>query len=94
MNNKQVQFRKRLQKMSTIETIGGAAGASLTLAHSPHPHSSTLVGSLGGILARLRLARRNRKTRIHLIDLTDDQLRDIGITRHEALREIQKSAFL
>jgi uncharacterized protein YjiS (DUF1127 family) len=44
-------------------------------------------------VGKLRIAMRNRRTRVHLADLTDDQLRDIGITRQEARKEVGKSVF-
>jgi uncharacterized protein YjiS (DUF1127 family) len=34
-----------------------------------------------------------RRTRRSLLDLTDDQLRDIGISRSEAQREVRKSFY-
>lgn len=34
-----------------------------------------------------------RRTRLALLNLTDDELRDIGITRGEAHREIRKSFY-
>lgn len=80
--------------MSTMDTIWNAFGDTLALPKWPRFHSSPPTKDAGSILDKLRVARRNRRTRIHLIDLTDDQLRDIGITRREALGEIQKSAFL
>lgn len=49
-------------------------------------------------LARLWLGLRHwrmkRAGRLALHELTDDQLRDIGITRVEAKREVQKSRLL
>ena len=79
--------------MGTIDTILSAFAGILVLPRWPRFQPSSAKHS-GGILKRLRVARRNRMTRLHLVDLTDDQLRDIGITRAEALGEIRKSAFL
>lgn len=50
-----------------------------------------------GLLKRAWLAVRawmlKRRTRQALIEMTEDQLRDIGITRSEAQREIGKSFY-
>ena len=43
---------------------------------------------------RLRLWWRVRKTRVHLSDLTEDQLRDVGLSPEMAEREIRKSRLL
>lgn len=34
-----------------------------------------------------------RQTRYRLLDLTDEQLRDIGVSRSEARREVEKSFY-
>ena len=34
-----------------------------------------------------------RQTRYHLLELTDEQLRDIGVSRGEARREVSKSFY-
>lgn len=34
-----------------------------------------------------------RRTRHALVEMTDEQLHDIGVTRHEARREIEKSFY-
>jgi uncharacterized protein YjiS (DUF1127 family) len=41
----------------------------------------------------VRTWRLKRRTRQALIEMTEDQLRDIGITRSEAQREIGKSFY-
>ncbi|MCI5075434.1 DUF1127 domain-containing protein [Oricola sp.] len=40
--------------------------------------------------AALRVRMVKRRTRMHLRDLTDDQLRDIGVTRAQARFEAEK----
>nr|WP_246780897.1 DUF1127 domain-containing protein [Rhizobium sp. BK602] len=45
------------------------------------------------LLSSLALWRQKRETRWTLRDLTDDQLRDIGLTRSEAMIEVGKSFF-
>jgi len=51
------------------------------------------TGFLRTILARLRAYLEKRETRWDLRELTDDQLRDIGMTRAEARTEVNKSWF-
>ncbi|MFS8112417.1 DUF1127 domain-containing protein [Rhizobium jaguaris] len=77
--------------MDTIDTI--------------HPNRSTVADEgTPCIFARIsRLARRvldafavwmqKRESRWTLRYLTDDELRDIGLTRHEAMAEARKSFF-
>ena len=70
--------------MTTIETIStGFAGR----------YQSGTVGStlFGTLWARFLRHRQLRHTRLHLLELTDDQLRDIGITRDAADREAVRS---
>jgi uncharacterized protein YjiS (DUF1127 family) len=43
---------------------------------------------------RLALWSRRRKTRVHLAELTEQQLRDVGLTPDMAEREIRKSRLL
>ena len=51
------------------------------------------LGLLRAGLARLLAYIKKRETRWDLRDLTDDQLRDIGMTRAEARVEVNKSWF-
>lgn len=70
--------------MSTIEAIStGFAGR----------YPSGTIGStlLSTLWARFLRHRQLRHTRLHLLELTDDQLRDIGITREAADREAARS---
>jgi uncharacterized protein YjiS (DUF1127 family) len=50
--------------------------------------------SLRDIGKRLALWWRRRRTRVHLSELTDQQLRDVGLSREMARREINKSRLL
>ena len=50
--------------------------------------------SLASVWAGLRRRRELRHTRLNLIELTDDQLRDIGITREAAEREALRSTLV
>lgn len=49
---------------------------------------------LASFWASLRKRRELRHTRLNLIELTDDQLRDIGITREAAEREALRSTLV
>jgi uncharacterized protein YjiS (DUF1127 family) len=50
--------------------------------------------SLDGVRTRLTLWWRRRRTRAHLSELTEQQLRDVGLTPEMAEREIRKSRLL
>jgi len=50
--------------------------------------------SLSGAMSRLALWWRRRRTRAHLSELTEQQLRDVGLTPEMAEREIRKSRLL
>jgi uncharacterized protein YjiS (DUF1127 family) len=62
---------------------------------SPPAASSTKRAReyVGGLWQRLGLWHCKRQTRWTLRDLTDDQLRDIGLTRREAMAEVRRSYF-
>ncbi len=45
-------------------------------------------------LARVRHDTELRRSRRALLDLTDDQLRDVGLTREDAKREGRRSLYL
>ncbi|QKV18041.1 DUF1127 domain-containing protein [Oricola thermophila] len=45
---------------------------------------------LGVFVAIIRARMTKRRTRLHLRELTDDQLRDIGLTREQARFEANK----
>ncbi|WP_371833394.1 DUF1127 domain-containing protein [Ferirhizobium litorale] len=50
-------------------------------------------GVLGRLWAAFCLWQEKRSSRLLLRDLTDEQLRDIGVTRSEAEDEVRKSFF-
>lgn len=70
--------------MTTIETISSGFGGQ-------HPTGSTGFTLLSAIWTGFLRHRELRHTRLHLLELTDDQLRDIGITREAADREAARS---
>ena len=55
--------------------------------------SMPLRTSLQRIWLACRAWRMKRRTRRSLLDLTEEQLRDIGISRSEARREVGKSFY-
>ena len=69
--------------MTTLDTVG-----------TDHRPRSSVFSTMRGLLTRgfARLASINQRSRmrLQLLDLTDDQLRDVGITRDEALREAER----
>lgn len=67
--------------MSTIDTI---RGEKQIFAQRRHVTVVTLFQIVSALLAR-------RRTRLDLADLTDEQLRDIGVTRPAALAEARRS---
>jgi uncharacterized protein YjiS (DUF1127 family) len=78
--------------MSTIDTFDGrdlVSGESLGNAHV------NLIGRLAGSTVatakRFSQAMLRRRTRHQLRDLSDELLRDIGITRAEAMQESRRS---
>lgn len=79
--------------MSTIDTICPteasktlAAGRNVVAAQPKSPLARRLWASF-------LLWMRKRESRWVLRDLTDDQLRDVGLTRSEATTEVSKSFF-
>jgi len=71
--------------MSAIETISS---------ERTHPAGlpRAFLGKLAAALATLVLRRRElRRTRVRLFELSDDELRDIGLTRELADREAARS---
>ncbi|MEZ2127381.1 MULTISPECIES: DUF1127 domain-containing protein [unclassified Sinorhizobium] len=68
------------RSIDTIETISAAVADS----------SSERTN---GLLNSFRLWAQKRKGRRALRELTDDQLKDIGLTRAEAMKEVSKSYF-
>lgn len=76
--------------MVTIETIGSNA----VVAPAQPPRLAWLVGTIKAAGRALALWRRRRTTRVHLSQLTEDQLRDVGLSPDVAEREIRKSRLL
>lgn len=79
--------------MSTIDSIHPTQGivvAPTERAAGPMRSTSRAARRL---LSSFALWLQKRETRSTLRDLTDDQLRDIGLTRSEARTEIGKSFF-
>ena len=70
--------------MSTIETISTGFA-------DRYPSGAVGSGLLSKLWARFLRHRQLRRTRLDLLELTDDQLRDIGITREAADREAARS---
>ncbi len=76
--------------MVTIETIGSKAA----VAPVQPPRLVGLAATLQVVWRALTLWRRRRTTRVHLSQLTEDQLRDVGLSPDVAEREIRKSRLL
>ncbi len=75
--------------MVTIDTIATDDAAEAVV-----PVRVGGVFSLDGVRTRLKLWWRRRRTRAHLCQLTELQLRDVGLTPDMAEREIRKSKLL
>lgn len=76
--------------MVTIETIGSKA----VVAPVRPPRLAWLAATIQTAGRVLALWQRRRTTRVHLSQLTDDQLRDVGLSPDLAEREIRKSRLL
>ncbi len=72
--------------MSTIDTIRPYC-PSIGVGDKNHKTPSTILG----VINWMRLALAKRRSRIDLSELTEDQLRDIGITKAEAHQEASRS---
>ena len=71
--------------MGTMETIMETSSTELQISSTSAP-----IARLKALFVRLNWVFQIRRTRISLAELTDDQLADIGISRHEAQVEAQK----
>lgn len=74
--------------MDTIGTFrgarrGSASGRTLILT----VHAAWLAQLVSAILLRLDAMLEKRRSRLALLELNDDQLKDIGISRADACRE-------
>lgn len=76
--------------MVTTETIGAKTG----VAPVHPPRLAWLAATIQAAGRTFALWRRRRTTRVHLSQLTDDQLRDVGLSPDIAEREIRKSRWL
>ncbi|MFN3318124.1 MAG: DUF1127 domain-containing protein [Allorhizobium sp.] len=76
--------------MVTIETIGSKA----VVAPVQPPRLAWLSATIQAARRALALWQRRRTTRVHLSQLTEDQLRDVGLSPDVAEREIRKSRLL
>jgi uncharacterized protein YjiS (DUF1127 family) len=85
--------KRKGHKMVSIDTI---------ISNGPVRNGDRTFAATGAVPIRLWLkafvaAMRSRaamqRTRMHLRELTDDQLRDIGVTREDACFEADKSAW-
>ena len=76
--------------MVTIETIGSKTG----VAPVQPPRLAWLAATIQAAGRALALWQRRRTTRVHLSQLTEDQLRDVGLSPDVAEREIRKSRLL
>ncbi|ASV86935.1 MULTISPECIES: DUF1127 domain-containing protein [Ochrobactrum] len=73
-------------KHDEIDTIDTMQGRESVVSYTPRPIWQSFVDWCS---LRLML----RRSRIQLMDLTDEQLRDIGITRGAAHKEARKVRF-
>lgn len=78
--------------MSAIDTIQKSLGGATAVAG---PSASELtykaLTHIEGLFESLARAMEKRRTRRSLANLSDHQLRDIGVTRYEADREARRS---
>lgn len=74
--------------MVTIETIRRATGSRVAA------HEKIRPAFWSRCVEVFHLWRRQRVTRARLADLSEAQLRDIGLTLEQAQREVNKSRFL
>jgi uncharacterized protein YjiS (DUF1127 family) len=78
-------------KMSTIDTFGGSTAASAASLEAAHVNFvRRLAESTLGAAKWFSEAMLKRRTRHTLRELPDELLRDIGITRAEAMREAKR----
>ena len=76
--------------MVTIDTIAPIdSRQQITL-----PVRKASSSPLSSLVRMLTLWRRRRTTRVHLSQLTEEQLRDVGLSSEMAAQEIRKSRLL
>jgi len=69
--------------------ISGGAGTQWVRSGSSRP-----IRAISVLMSKLALWYRKRCSRRALAELDDHLLRDVGITQHEARRELRKSIYL
>ncbi|MGB3502415.1 MAG: DUF1127 domain-containing protein [Mesorhizobium sp.] len=74
--------------MSTIDAVERSERSLQEL-----PTARTLPGSFRHIASLLAWLIERRRTRMQLLELTDDQLKDIGLSRTDAYHEGNRSFF-
>jgi uncharacterized protein YjiS (DUF1127 family) len=78
---------KEIRTMATTQPLPQLIGRPATPASGLRFH---LHRALHGVLARLAERERLARERRRLAELDDRQLRDIGLTRHQAMREARR----
>jgi len=73
--------------MSTIDTIGRSGSAESRAARS---HNSGLLHTATALMRWFGNAMMKRRTRMHLSELSNDLLNDVGIEPAQARREIKR----
>lgn len=73
--------------MSTIDTIRGSDSAA---SHAERPRQNGLLPAISALIAWLGNAMAKRRTRLHLSELSNDLLDDVGIAPAQARREIKR----
>lgn len=68
--------------MDAIKTIDQGCKSE-----APEPAKKSFRPGLRSAVARIEALFDKRRSRLALLDLTDEQLRDIGVSREEARRE-------
>jgi uncharacterized protein YjiS (DUF1127 family) len=78
--------------MSTIDTIQKGLGGATSVA-GPGASAITyrILVAIETVMQRVKLASEKRRTRRSLAGLSDHQLRDIGVTRYDAVTEANRS---
>ncbi|KPF44086.1 DUF1127 domain-containing protein [Rhizobium sp. AAP43] len=80
--------------MVTIDTIVSVARAPIADGQATDQVIVPDRSAWTKIFAACRLWTRRRRTRVHLSELTVDQLWDVGLTPDDARQEISRSRFL
>ena len=73
--------------MDTIETIRYTGSALRARTHVRDGFANRLVFVLGSVLGQLDLMLERRRGRLALLEMTDEHLKDIGVSRCDAHRE-------